>query len=143
MVTLPREYLDDISTQRFQENVARDSKRNQSTINSNTSAITANTTAITTTSADLAALQAVVSGLPSVPTLGYSQGQFVTASLVAGFSGNVNIPHTLGVVPLGWWLVDFIAILPIYRVSWTSSAIVIFFDNSSGPSATAKLYLVA
>ena len=65
MSNLPREQLDDISVQRFQENVARQNNKLQKT----------NTASFDTINKQTSDLQTQINNLPASPNLGFTKGE--------------------------------------------------------------------
>ena len=142
-INLQREYLDDVTNQRFQENTDRMGKQIQKRLSDAMDTSDTN-------SSDLSALQAQVDALaaPTPPTpplnLVYTKGEYHFFNVGAGFSGTRTIAHSLGIVPFGWWMIDHDAPAPpVYRVSWGTTTITLFIDNSLGSTLNYKLYLVA
>ncbi len=132
MSQLPREYLDDISTQRFQENVARQNNKLQQTVSSNQTSI--------------ADLQAQVSAGITSTSLGFSKGEFHSITISSGTS-NFSVPHTLGSVPVGWFVCDFVSSTggsPLCRrTSWTTTALNINIVPAPTATATLKFWIIA
>ena len=132
MSQLPREYLDDISTQRFQENVARQNNKTSKTVTSNSDAITA--------------LQKKVDSIPAALSLGFTKGEFHTISVSSSLVGPYVISHGLGVVPLGWWIADnatgFTYPSSLIKIG-TSSTTITFNITVTGSARNITFYLVA
>ena len=85
-ITLPRETLSDLSTQRFQENVARSINDLQ-----------------VSTSAAIAKVSSSIPAATVTPTpQAFTKSSVVNIAILAGTS-SASAPHGLGVVPIGVW----------------------------------------
>jgi|ERR1017187_516226 hypothetical protein len=131
MGQLDREYIPDITTQRFQENVSRLTQNIQNTQNTVNSQFTTN---LATANSQIKALQAIVSAPASYFDITFS------------FTGGaVTISHSLGTTPTSWVITDLTyTIVPfsipfIYRVAWTSTDIT--FNIQGGGHGTYKIRL--
>jgi hypothetical protein len=126
MSNLPREYLDDISTQRFQENVARQAVKSNQSITSNSDAI--------------AALQAQISKIPT-------QAEYADFSITMTSGSDLTITHSFGTVPSGWTILDLVTnnltnTSTFYRTSWDTATMLVHYTTAGGigvNTTTAKI----
>ena len=144
MSNLPREQLDDISVQRFQENVARQNNKLQKT----------NTASFDTINKQTSDLQTQINNLPAIPNLGFTKGELHSVVLSAGYNASYVFSHTLGVTPKAWWIADVgtnghtgtvttFDTIPC-RIAWSNSDLNIHFDlTSQTHDAFVTIYVVA
>lgn len=134
MAQLPREYLDDISSQRFQENVARQNNGLQKTVSTNNKTITESL------NSSVADLQQQITALNET----YVDISF---SLTAG-TGTTNYTHGIGSIPSRWVITDITeitgSIIPgqIIRTAWTTSTITLinYSTGSCQHVGTIRIY---
>lgn len=113
MTQLPREYLDDISSQRFQENVARQNNSLQKTVTSNNKTIT------DSLNSSVAELQNQIDALAET---------YIDIAFSIAPAATTTYTHGLGSIPSRWVIMDITSTnladaAVVYRTGWTSSTI--------------------